>query len=775
MSKITGLSFKIKEMAGRIRELREIEGYSIADMAARTGTSEAEYLACENGESDLNFAFIYRCALVFGVDVTDIIEGKSPTLAGYTLTRRGEGQEINHAHGMTYYNLAHAFMNRIAEPLYVEIDYDEEALHRDIEMTTHEGQECDIVVEGALKVQVGEHSEILHAGDTMYYDSGIPHGMIAVEGKRCIFYAIVLNPSGEPVPEFSIPGAEPTAVPKRIGKPSAERVYRRFIETTEDENGTPTRIAFKNTDKFNFAFDVIDVLGTEKPDKRAMVYVGNDTTIEKTFTFADLMHGSARCANYFTALGIKKGDRVMLVLRRHWQFWMAMLGLNKIGAVAIPATNQLLSHDFSYRFEAAGITAILCTDTGDTAREVDKALADSGYADLRVKLLVDPEEKPIPADLSETWRDFNTEYALYAESYARRDDAPCGDDPLLAFFTSGTTGYPKIALHNHKYPLGHFHTAKYWHCVDPDGLHFTISDTGWAKAMWGKLYGQWLCEAATFVYDFDRFDAAHILPMFGKYHVTTFCAPPTMYRMLVKEDLSQYDFSSLEHATTAGEALNPEVYKQFEAATGLQIMEGFGQSESTCMIGNLAGQTHKLGSMGRPCPIYDVHLLTADGTEAAQGETGEICVNVADGAPCGLFMGYYRDPEKTAECWYDGFYHTGDLAWRDEDGFLWYVGRRDDVIKSSGYRIGPFEIENVIMELPYVLECGVSAAPDPVRGQVVKASIVLTKGTEGTEELKKEIQTYVKKNTAPYKYPRIVVFCTELPKTVSGKIMRNKL
>ncbi|MBQ7923606.1 MAG: AMP-binding protein [Clostridia bacterium] len=766
---ITGLEFKIQEMASRIRELREIIGFTTAEMAAKTGVDEAEYIACEAGLSDLNFAFIYRCALVLGVDVTDIIEGKSPTLAGYTLTRKGDGQEINHAHGMTYYNMAGSFRNRIAEPLYVELEYKEEALWRDIEMTTHEGQEFDIVIEGTLKIQIGEHREILHAGDTIYYDSSIPHGMIAIDGQNCVFYAIVLNPTGEPVPEFSIPGAEPTQKPRRIGEKSNERVYRRYIETTEDENGTPVSIQFKDTDTFNFAFDLVDVLGKEKPDKLAMQYVGNDLTARQ-FTFADMMHESARCANYFTALGIKKGDRVMLVLKRHWQYWPAMLGLNKIGAIAIPATNQLLSHDFTYRFEAAGVAAILCTADGDTAHQVD--IACESYHGLIAKIMVDASGNPVTR---EGWRDFNEEYALYRSSYQRKEDSPCGDDPLLAFFTSGTTGYPKIALHNHKYPLGHFHTAKYWHCVDPDGLHFTISDTGWAKSMWGKLYGQWLCEAATFVYDFDRFDASKILPMFGKYHITTFCAPPTMYRMLIKQDLSQYDFSSLEHATTAGEALNPEVYKQFENATGLQIMEGFGQSETTCMIANLAGQSHKIGSMGRPCPVYDIHLLTSDGEEAADGETGEICIRVADGVPCGLFMGYYLDEEKTAEVWHDGYYHTGDLAWRDEDEFLWYVGRIDDVIKSSGYRIGPFEIENVIMELPYVLECGVSAAPDEVRGQVVKASIVLTKGTEPTEELKKEIQDYVKHNTAPYKYPRIVVFKDELPKTVSGKIIRNKL
>ncbi len=772
-TQITGLEFKIQEMAARIRDLREIEGYTTAEMAAKTGVTEAEYIACEAGLDDLNFAFIYRCALALGVDVTDIIEGKSPTLAGYTVTRKGGGQEINHAHGMTYYNMAPSFKNRISEPLYVEMEYDEAATRQDIEMTTHEGQEFDIVIEGTLKIQIGEHREILHAGDTIYYDSSIPHGMIAVDGRSCIFYAIVLNPSGAPVEEFSIPGAEASQAPKRLGEPKKERIYRRFISVTKNENGTPTDITFRDTDKFNFAFDLVDAMGKEKPDTLAMQYVGNDLS-DRRFTFADIMHGSARCANYFTALGIKKGDRVMLVLKRHWQYWLAMIGLNKIGAIAIPATNQLLSHDFSYRFQLAGVSAILCTADGDTANQVDIAMAD--YDAPMTKILVcggtSGTESPVQRD---GWHDFNAEYALYSGTYNRRDDSPCGDDPLLAFFTSGTTGYPKLALHNHKYPLGHFHTAKYWHCVDPDGLHLTISDTGWAKSMWGKLYGQWLCEAATFVYDFDRFDASKILPMFGKYHITTFCAPPTMYRMLVKDDLTKYDFSSLEHATTAGEALNPEVFKQFEAATGLQIMEGFGQSETTCMIGNLAGAPHKLGSMGKPCPIYDIHLLTPDGKEAADGENGEICICVADGAPCGLFMGYYQDEEKTRECWHDGYYHTGDLAWRDEEDFLWYVGRADDVIKSSGYRIGPFEIENVIMELPYVLECGVSAAPDEVRGQVVKASIVLTGGTEGTDELKKEIQEYVKKNTAPYKYPRIVVFRDELPKTVSGKIMRNKL
>ena len=763
MEQMTGLDFKLGEIAGRIRELREIEGLTAADMAKKTAVSEEEYLACENGRSDLNFAFIYRCALAFGVDVTDIIEGQSPNLKSYTVTRRGEGQRIEKAHGMTYYNLAASFKNRIAEPLYVKSVFSEEAQHRDIELTTHTGQECDLIIEGKLKVQVGEHKEVLGPGDSIYYDSSTPHGMIAVDGRDCIFYAIVLNPTGEPIPELAgaEKGEEITPISRDDNK---DRIYRQFIDITENENGTPLSIKFKNTERFNFAFDLVDALADKDPEKLAMLHISRDKT-ERRFTFKDLKKASNQCANYFKSLGIKKGDRVMLVLKRHYQFWFAMLGLNKLGAVAIPATNQLQEHDFSYRFKAAGVKAIICTADGDTAHQAD--IAEKDYGKPLIKLIVNGER--------EGWRSFDEEYRLYSTHYERTADAPCGDDLMLMFFTSGTSGYPKIAAHNYKYALGHFHTAKYWHNVDPDGLHFTISDTGWAKAMWGKLYGQWLCEAATFVYDFDRFDAADILPMFAKYHITTFCAPPTMLRMMIKQDISQYDFSSVKHMTTAGEALNPEVYRQFEKATGLQILEGFGQSESTMIIGNMTGEPHKIGSMGKPAPIYEVDIIDADGKSAPAGETGEIVINIKNGLPCGLATCYYGDKEKTDETWHDGYYHTGDTAWRDEDGFYWYVGRIDDVIKSSGYRIGPFEIESVIMELPYVLECGVSAAPDPVRGQVVKASIVLVKGTEGSEELKKEIQTYVKAHTAPYKYPRIVVFKDSLPKTTSGKIQRNKL
>lgn len=756
------LNMKIKEMARRIRELRDIEGKSIEEMARNTDVSAEEYTACENGERDLNFAFIYRCAKALRVNVTDIIEGHSPNLKSYTVTRNGGGQEIANAHGMTYYNLAYAFRNRIAEPLYVQSIYDESAQSRDIELTTHAGQECDIVIDGHLMVQVGEHKELLGPGDSIYYNSDTPHGMIAVNGRDCTFYAIVLRGDDSTAESKSDKISD-----KIIGRPlrdDNDRIYHKFVDVVEDKNGTPTSITFKNTEHFNFAFDLVDELSKKEPDKLAMLHIASDKT-ERRFTFTDMRRESNRCANYFTSLGIKKGDRVMLVLKRHYQFWFAMLGLNKIGAIAIPAVNQLQEHDFEYRFKSAGVSTIICTSDGDTAHQADIAAANC--PELVNKIIVGKSR--------DGWHNFDEEYTRFSTHYNRTPDSPGGDDLMLMFFTSGTSGYPKIAAHNYKYALGHFHTAKYWHNVNPDGLHFTISDTGWAKAMWGKLYGQWLCEAATFVYDFDRFDAADILPMFAKYHITTFCAPPTMLRMMIKQDISQYDLSSVEHMTTAGEALNPEVYRRFEEATGLRIIEGFGQSESTMIIGNLTGAPHKIGSMGKPAPIYKVELLNSEGKPAKPSEEGEIVIDVSDGAPCGLFTGYYRDAEKTAEVWHDGYYHTGDAAWRDEDGFYWYVGRVDDVIKSSGYRIGPFEIESVIMELPYVLECGVSAVPDDVRGQIVKASIVLVDSSLANDDLKKDIQNYVKERTAPYKYPRIVEFKESLPKTASGKIQRNLL
>ena len=753
-----GEASKLMEVAQRIREMREIFGMTESEMAQKTEVSVEEYCRYEAGELDFPFTFIHKCSLAFGIGITDLLEGQSAHLSSYTVTRKGRGQETAKEDGIRIQNLAPLFRKKIAEPYWVRYEYSKELQDKPIHLTKHSGQEFDFVMQGRLKIQIGDNVEYLEAGDSIYYNSSTPHGMIAVDGEDCLFVAVVLP--GDNTEEKTV---RSTLLPAR--EPMEEKlVCREFITAVEDDNGYPVSVDFQNEDRFNFAFDVVDAIAKKSPDKLAMIHVARDKT-ERRFTFNDMKRASAQCANYFKSLGIKKGDRVMLVLKRHYQFWFSILALHKLGAIVIPATNQLLAHDFEYRFNAADVSAVICTADGGVARQIE--LAEATSPTLRTKILVGGER--------EGWKNFDEEYPLFSTHFYRTEDTPCGKDLMLMFFTSGTTGYPKIAAHNHQYPLGHYVTAKYWHGVSPDGLHFTISDTGWGKALWGKLYGQWLCEGAVFAYDFDRFDASDILPMFAKYGITTFCAPPTMLRMMIKEDISKYDLSSIRHMTTAGEALNPEVYRKFEEATGLQTMEGFGQTETTLTVANLMGGAHKLGSMGRPVPFYDVDLVDPDGNPVPVGEVGEIVIHTDKKIPCGLFAGYYRNQEKTDEVWHDGLYHTGDTAWRDEDGFFWYVGRVDDVIKSSGYRIGPFEIESVIMELPYVLECGVSAAPDEVRGQVVKASVVLVKGTEPTEALKKEIQQYVKEHTAPYKYPRLVVFRDELPKTISGKIQRNKL
>ncbi len=759
MKTTSGLEYKILEIAARIRDLRSIEGYSEEYMARKIGVSVDDYISYEAGEQDLDFAFLYTCAQVLNVDVSELIEGIAPRLSSYTLTRKGEGRRVEQAHGMTYYNLAYKFRKRIAEPLFVHSVFDPEAQLRPIEVTTHEGQEIDIVIRGSLKVQIGDHIEILGPGDTIYYDSSTPHGLLATNGEDCDFYAIVLTPDGDTQPK---PQMAPAITATR--KTGGSRIWEKFIDPVEDGNGVLTDIRFENENSFNFAYDVVDAIAKINPEKLAMLHVDINKN-ERRFSFEDMKKMSARAANYFRSLGIKKGDKVMLVLRRNWQFWPILLGLEKLGAIAIPAVDQLLEKDYLYRFETAGVTALICTADGQSTKACLPAVEQ--YGKIAVKISTN--------GAVDGWHDFDSEFEMFSSRFPRTEETICGDDPMMMIFTSGSTGYPKLATHNCKYPLGHFVTARYWHCVDPDGLHLTISDTGWAKAVWGKIFGQWLCEAAVFVYDFDRFMADDIMPMFAKYNITTFCAPPTMYRMFIKEDLSKYDLSSIKHASTAGEAMNPEVFNRFREATGLSVMEGFGQTETTLVIGNFVGMSPKIGSMGKPNPLFDVRILNRDCKPVEKGEAGEICIYTGNGAPCGLFNGYFEDSDATNSCWHDDYYHTGDVAWCDEDGYFWYVGRADDVIKSSGYRIGPFEIESVIMELPYVLECGVCAAPDEIRGQVVKACITLVKGTVGTEEMKKEIQNYVKKRTAPYKYPRIVEFRDSLPKTPSGKIQRNKL
>lgn len=753
---------KLKEIAGRIKELRGIFGYSVSEMAYKTNVSEEEYTALENGEKDFSFTFIYKCALTFKVEVSDLVEGASPTLSGYSITRKGEGMPIIRRKGFVYNNLAPMFKNKAAEPFLVKAPYIEEEQDKPIKLSSHAGHEFDIVIKGSLKIQIGENIEILNEGDTVYYDSSTPHGMIAVGGKECEFNAIILPTKGREFEYTDDVLKAKEKVSESVDK--NDTVYKKFISTTKDENGILNSITFKDEDKFNFAFDVVDAIADKNPDKLAMLHVSRDKE-ERRFTFADMKKYSNKTANYLESLGIKKGDRVLVVLKRHYQFWFTILALHKIGAIIIPATNLLVEHDFDYRFKAAGVKAIICTGHGDVAHQAE--LAAVNCPEVEIKVMANGSR--------DGWENFDEGIEKCSDVYERKADSACGEEPMLMFFTSGTTGYPKIATHNHKYPLGHFITAKYWHRVKYDGLHLTISDTGWGKALWGKLYGQWLCEAAVFTYDFDKFQADDILPMFKKYNITTFCAPPTMYRFFIKEDLSKYDLSSLTYSTVAGEALNPEVYNKWLEITGLKLMEGFGQTETTLAIANLYGMEPKPGSMGKPSPLYDVDIVNPDGESVKDGETGEIVIRTDKHKPCGIYMGYYRDEAKTKEAWHDGMYHTGDTAWRDEDGYFWYVGRVDDLIKSSGYRIGPFEIESVIMELPYVLECAVTGAPDEIRGQVVKASIVLTKGTVPSEELKKEIQTYVKVHTAPYKYPRIVEFLEELPKTISGKIRRVEI
>lgn len=513
---------------------------------------------------------------------------------------------------------------------------------------------------------------------------------------------------------------------------------------------------------FNFAYDVIDEIAKAEPNRRAMLWC-NDKGEEHTFSFSDISKYSNQAANLFAAQGIKRGDAVVLILKRHYEFWFAVLGLHKIGAVGIPATNLLTKKDLVYRFNAADVKAIVCTTDGEVMEHVDAALPESPTVKVRIGV------HGAPAG----WLNFTEELKKQPDTFERVETA--AKDPMLLYFTSGTTGMPKMVWHDFTYPIAHIMTAKYWHNVVPDGLHLTLSDTGWMKAMWGKLYGQWFMEAGIFVCDFDKFIPSELLPLFKKYNITTFCAPPTMYRFFMKENLADYDLSSLTYVTVAGEPLNPEVFNQIYKATGLKLMEGFGQTETTLTLFNPIGTTPKPGSMGKPSPAYPVDLVDENGESVEPGTVGEIVLRTSNGKPCGMFDGYYKNPELTKTVWSDGIYHTGDTAWRDEDGYFWYVGRTDDIIKSSGYRIGPFEIESVVMELPYVLECAITGTPDPIRGQVVKATIVLAKGYTASEELKKDLQTYVKKQTAPYKYPRVVEFVDELPKTISGKIRRVEI
>ena len=516
-------------------------------------------------------------------------------------------------------------------------------------------------------------------------------------------------------------------------------------------------------ENFNFGYDVVDEWAKTDPDKKALCWI-NDKGEHIDFTFADIKRESDKTASYFSSLGIGHGDMVMLILKRRFEFWFSIIALHKLGAICIPATHLLTEKDIIYRCNAADIKMIVAVGDDIVIDHINRSIEKSPT--LQHIVSIGPK-------VPEGWEDFHKGIED-AAPFVKPEHPNTTSDTSLLYFTSGTTGNPKMVIHDITYPLGHIITGAYWHNLTPDSLHFTLADTGWGKAVWGKLYGQWIVGATVFVYDFEKFAADDVLKMISKYKITSFCAPPTVFRFFIREDLTKYDISSLKYCTIAGEALNPKVYEEFYRLTGIKLMEGFGQTETTLTIATYPWVTPKPGSMGIRNPQYDIDLLTSDGRRAEDGEQGQIVIHTDNGKPLGLFKGYYRDPELTKEAYHDNVYYTGDVAWRDEDGYFWFVGRADDVIKSSGYRIGPFEVESALMTHPAVVECAITGVPDEVRGQVVKATIVLSKEykDKAGEALVKEIQDHVKRVTAPYKYPRIVEFTDELPKTISGKIKR---
>lgn len=517
---------------------------------------------------------------------------------------------------------------------------------------------------------------------------------------------------------------------------------------------------------FNFAYDVMDEWAKEKPEKLALLWTNDEGECIR-FSFKDIKEQSDRAAAYFQQLGIGKGDMVMLILKRRYEFWISMLALHKIGAVAIPATHMLTTHDIVYRNNRASVKAIICAGEEYIMQQVEGSKAESPT--LKTLVSIGPKQAEGFHDWHKEWND--------APAFVRPTEKNDNDDTMLMYFTSGTSGEPKMVAHDFLYALGHLTTGVYWHNLGEDSIHLTVADTGWGKAVWGKMYGQWFAGAAVFVFDHEKFTADKILRQIEKYHITSFCAPPTVYRFLIHEDFSHYDLSSLRYCCTAGEALNPAVFDKFKELTGISLMEGFGQTETTMTLGTMPWTKPKPGSMGLPNPQYDIDLIKPDGTPCEDGEKGEIVVRTNAGKPVGLFKYYYRDDELTNNVWHDGLYHTGDVAWRDEDGYYWFEGRIDDVIKSSGYRIGPFEVESALMTHPAVVECAITGVPDEIRGMVVKATVVLHKDwkSKAGEELIKELQNHVKHVTAPYKYPRIIEFVDELPKTISGKIRRVEI
>lgn len=545
-------------------------------------------------------------------------------------------------------------------------------------------------------------------------------------------------------------------------------MIERFLTQTSftSEEDFKANLHFKVPENFNFAYDVMDVWAEERPDKLALLWT-NEQGAELRFTFQDLKEQTDQTAAYFQSLGIGHGDKVMLILKRHYQWWLAMLGLHKLGAVAIPATHMLTTHDIIYRNQRASVKAIVCADDTYIIEQIRAALPKSPTVETVIS--IGETVHPDFHNWEKEWKQ--------APPFVRPKYVNTNEDTMLMYFTSGTSGEPKMVAHDFLYALGHITTGVYWHNLQEDSIHLTVADTGWGKAVWGKLYGQWFAGAVVFVYDHEKFNAPSLMRQMEKYHITSFCAPPTVYRFMIREDFSKYDLSALRYCTTAGEALNPAVYQKFFQLTGIQLMEGFGQTETTMTLGTFPWQTPKPGSMGKPNPQYDVQLLRSDDTQCEDGEKGEICIYIGNNKPIGLFKGYYRDQNLTLKIWHHGYYHTGDMAWRDQDGYYWFVGRSDDVIKSSGYRIGPFEVESALMTHPAVVECAITGVPDDIRGMVVKATVVLADEwkSKADDTLIKELQNHVKHETAPYKYPRVIEFVDELPKTISGKIRRVEI
>ena len=545
-------------------------------------------------------------------------------------------------------------------------------------------------------------------------------------------------------------------------------MVERFLEQTTfaSQEDFIKNLKIKVPENFNFGYDVVDAWAAEEPDKKALLWT-NDKGESRQYTYADLKKYTDMTASYFQSLGIGRGDMVMLILKRRYEFWYSIIALHKLGAVVIPATHLLTKKDIVYRCNAADIKMIVAAGEDVITKHIIEAMPDSPS----VKKLVS-----VGPEVPEGFEDFH-QGMENAAPFVKPEHPNTNEDTSLMYFTSGTTGEPKMVAHDFTYPLGHIVTACFWHNLHRDSLHLTIADTGWGKAVWGKLYGQMIAGANIFVYDHEKFTPADILRKIQDYHITSLCAPPTIYRFLIKEDIGKYDLSSLEYCTTAGEALNYSVYETFKKITGIRLMEGFGQTETTLTLGTFPWMEPKPGSMGVPNPQYDIDLLTPDGRSAEDGEQGQIVIRTSEGKPLGLFKEYYRAAELTEDAWHDGIYYTGDVAWRDEDGYFWFVGRADDVIKSSGYRIGPFEVESALMTHPAVVECAITGVPDEVRGQVVKATIVLSRNYKGQEspELIKELQDHVKRVTAPYKYPRVIEFVEELPKTISGKIRRVEI